>query len=302
MALLSVECKYVTEDCIREWKTAGSNFKLQAPVPAARFIYELCWTMVRGELPFTKCRIALDSVEFSEKQVKEDAASILADTVAHMGQELTLPGECRGRLIELAKWLVESGLIPVRLLQERCEAEFLWESEMIKIKAAELKAKEVRVNTRLLYQQTKFNLLREESEGYAKLVTLLCQCGSGGLTHRTASAAISTIKSLIGHFDLDPNRVFDIVLECFELQPENDAFLELIPIFPKSHAAHILGFKFQYYQRQDVNEPVPDGLYRLTAELVKAYFIDLDNIYAHLLPKDEEAFEHYEEISKKAIG
>lgn len=301
MALLSVECKYVTEDCIREWKTAGSNFKLQAPVPAARFIYELCWTMVRGELPFTKCRIALDSVEFSEKQVKEDAASILADTVAHMGQELTLPGECRGRLIELAKWLVESGLIPVRLLQERCEAEFLWESEMIKIKAAELKAKEVRVNTRLLYQQTKFNLLREESEGYAKLVTLLCQCGSGGLTHRTASAAISTIKSLIGHFDLDPNRVFDIVLECFELQPENDAFLELIPIFPKSHAAHILGFKFQYYQRQDVNEPVPDGLYRLTAELVKAYFIDLDNIYAHLLPKDEEAFEHYEEISKKRL-
>ena len=31
---------------------------------------------------------------------------------------------------------------------------------------------------------------------------------------------------------------------------------------------------------------------------MKAYFIDLDNIYAHLLPKDEEAFEHYEEISK----
>lgn len=29
---------------------------------------------------------------------------------------------------------------------------------------------QVRVNTRLLYQQTKFNLLREESEGYAKLV------------------------------------------------------------------------------------------------------------------------------------
>lgn len=301
MALLSVECKYVTEDCIREWKTAGSNFKLQAPVPAARFIYELCWTMVRGELPFTKCRIAFDSVEFSEKQLKEDAASILADTVSHMGQELTLPGEYRGRLIELAKWLVESDLISARLLQERCEAEFLWESEMIKIKAAELKAKEVRVNTRLLYQQTKFNLLREESEGYAKLVTLLCQCGSGGLTHRTASAVISTIKSLIGHFDLDPNRVFDIVLECFELQPENDAFLELIPIFPKSHAAHILGFKFQYYQRQDVNESVPDGLYRLTAELVKADFIDLDNIYAHLLPKDEEAFEHYEEISKKQL-
>jgi hypothetical protein len=50
------------------------------------------------------------------------------------------------------------------------QAEFLWEAEMIKIKAPDMKSKEVRVNTRLLYQQTKFNLLREESEGYAKLV------------------------------------------------------------------------------------------------------------------------------------
>ena len=29
---------------------------------------------------------------------------------------------------------------------------------------------QVRVNTRLAYTQTKFNLLREESQGYAKLV------------------------------------------------------------------------------------------------------------------------------------
>ncbi|KAF2545441.1 hypothetical protein F2Q70_00020755 [Brassica cretica] len=63
--------------------------------------------------------------------------------------------------------------------------EFLWEAEMVKIKAQDLKGKEVRVsnfckhciivtykfaigtavrlNTRLLYQQTKFNLLREKA-------------------------------------------------------------------------------------------------------------------------------------------
>ncbi|KAG5553626.1 hypothetical protein RHGRI_011500 [Rhododendron griersonianum] len=128
-----------------------------------------------------------------------------------------------------AKWPVESALVPPRLFQEHCEEEFLSKSEMIKIRAADLKSKEqvkvkgwaracgqseewvvlgsplehmkgvfkvtsvmqgdwwvkrlflvpilyeelakksVRVNTRLLYKQTKFNLLREESEGYAKL-------------------------------------------------------------------------------------------------------------------------------------
>ena len=103
---------------------------------------------------------------------------------------------------------------------------------------------------------------------------------------------------------------FNQVLECFELQPDNNVFLELIPIFPKvgingspdqfyawhvelnskllcshdfvffiqSHASQILGFKFQYYQRMEVNSPAPFGLYKLTALLVKAEFIDLDSM------------------------
>ncbi|BBM99302.1 THO complex subunit 2 [Marchantia polymorpha subsp. ruderalis] len=301
MAVLALECKYVTEEYVKEWKSNNSARKLSIEVPPARFVYELCWTVIRGELPQSKCRLALDAVGLTDHAAKEDTSSVLADTIAHMGQELTLPGESRTRLIELAKLLVQIDLVPMRLLQERCEAEFLWEAEMIRIKANELKSKEVRVNTRLLYQQTKFNLLREESEGYAKLLTLLCQRGPDGLTKQTSTAVVSTIKSLIGHFDLDPNRVFDIVLECFELQPDNSAFLELIPLFPKSHTSHILGFKFQYYQRTEVEDPVPTGLYRLAATLIKEDFIDLDSIYAHLLPKDEDALEQYEEISKRRI-
>lgn len=302
MALLAaLEWKYVTEDHIREWKSGSSPPTLHLEVPPARFIYELCWAVVRGDLPLSKCRVALDSVEFAEAFFKEETSSLLADTVAHMGQELTLPGEFRTRLIELAKWLVENGLTTLRLLQERCEAEFLWEAEIIKIKALDLKSKEVRVNTRLLYQQTKFNLLREESEGYAKLITLLSQRGPDGLTERTAPVVISTLKSLIGHFDLDPNRVFDIVLECYELQTENKAFLELIPLFPKSHTSHILGFKFQHYQRAEVEENVPTGLYILAATLIKAEFIDQDSVYAHLQPRDEDAFTEYEELAKRRL-
>ncbi|MCI06725.1 THO complex subunit 2-like, partial [Trifolium medium] len=106
-------------------------------------------------------------------------------------------------------------------------------------------------------------------------VTLLCR-DSEAPTQKGSASTIGIIKSLIGHFDLDPNRVFDIVLECFELQPDNDVFIELIPIFPKSHASQILGFKFQYYQHMEVSNPVPYGLYRLAALLVKQDFIDLD--------------------------
>ncbi|KAJ6952068.1 hypothetical protein NC653_041277 [Populus alba x Populus x berolinensis] len=295
-----MECLYVTEEFLRELKGGNHSFRLPHPVPILRFLYELSWNLVRGELPFQKCKAALDSVEFVDKVSAVGLGSNFADIITQMAQDLTMSGEYRSRLIKLAKWLVESALVPLRFFQERCEEEFLWEAEMIKIKAQDLKGKEVRVNTRLLYQQTKFNLLREESEGYAKLVTLLYQ-GSEDTTENTSAATIGIIKSLIGHFDLDPNRVFDIVLEYFELQPDSNVFLELIPIFPKSHASQILGFKFQYYQRIELNSHVPFGLYKLTALLVKEEFIDLDSICAHLLPKDDEAFEHYNTFSSKRL-
>lgn len=46
----------------------------------------------------------------------------------------------------------------------------------------------------------------------------------------------------------------------------------------QSHASQILGFKFQYYQRMEVNNSVPFGLYQLTALLVKKEFIELDSM------------------------
>ena len=46
----------------------------------------------------------------------------------------------------------------------------------------------------------------------------------------------------------------------------------------QSHASQILGFKYQYYQRMEVNNRVPPGLYQLTALLVKEEFIDLDSM------------------------
>lgn len=56
------------------------------------------------------------------------------------------------------------------------------------------------------------------------------------------------------------------------------SFTDSWPIFLQSHASQILGFKFQYYQRMEVNSTVPFGLYQLTALLVKKDFIDLDSM------------------------
>jgi hypothetical protein len=50
-------------------------------------------------------------------------------------------------------------------------------------------------------------------------------------------------------------------------------------VLHQTHASHILGFKFQYYQRPEVEDSVPAGLYRLAATLIKEDFIDLDSMY-----------------------
>jgi THO complex subunit 2 len=88
MALSAIRCQYVTEDCIREWKSTNSARKLAISVTPSRFVFELCQTVVRGELPITKCRVALDAVHLAEPLTKEETASLLVDTIAHLGQEV----------------------------------------------------------------------------------------------------------------------------------------------------------------------------------------------------------------------
>lgn len=44
---------------------------------------------VRGELPFQKCKAALDSVEFSDKVSDHELASSFADIITQMSQDVS---------------------------------------------------------------------------------------------------------------------------------------------------------------------------------------------------------------------
>ena len=131
--------------------------------------------------------------------------------------------ESRGRLLASARALLAGGWVSAQTLLENSEGEFLEELQLIKTTALEWKKKEVRVNTKVVYNQTKFNLLREESEGYAKALVVLNEAAGGGaLRPATLPGVTQALQALIGAFDLDPNRVFDLVLDrcallCFAL-------------------------------------------------------------------------------------
>lgn len=48
-----------------------------------------------------------------------------------------------------------------------------------------------------------------------------------------------------GYFDLDPNRVLDIVLEAFENHVDNMGYIRVVQLFRPTFIPHIIGFKLQ---------------------------------------------------------
>lgn len=74
----------------------------------------------------------------------------------------------------------------------------------------------IRQQTNLLYRQSNYNLLREETEGYSKLVTELFTTSSGeALSSEIVEETFERVKGMIGAFDLDVGRVLDVTLDVF---------------------------------------------------------------------------------------
>lgn len=97
------------------------------------------------------------------------------------------------------------------------------------------------------YKQNKFNLLREQSEGYSKLTTEITsslgpphspQSGlpaeASTVTESRARPVWEKVISLIGYFDLDPNRALDIILDILSthLATHYSFFLALLSYSP----------------------------------------------------------------------
>jgi THO complex subunit 2 len=74
----------------------------------------------------------------------------------------------------------------------------------------------VRKATHALYRQSNYNLLREETEGYSKLMTeYFTTVNSQPPSQEVVSETYQRVNALIGAFDLDIGRVLDVTLDVF---------------------------------------------------------------------------------------
>lgn len=95
---------------------------------------------------------------------------------------------------------------------------------------------------------------------------------------------------------MDPNRVLSLVLDAYECDPSNGAFLALVAQFKKAYLPHVLGFKFQFYaasRAANANAeaaaavepgPAPHSLHRLAASLLARGLVSLGDVLPHLSP------------------
>lgn len=228
----------------------------------------------------------------ARREQRAELAAVLVDVVwvvdlqYDAGEGGGLPAE-RQALADLVLHAMERQYVAPALAKERLDQELLEAAQAIQSGEVFYK-KQVRINTVMLYKQQKFNLLREETEGFAKLLVLLLDWVPRA--GEPADALFHKVISLIGYFELDPNRVLDVVLDEFAFALGKHAmFVGLLRAFafPAATLASILGFKLQFLATQRDAEAA-DGLLAVVAHLLRAGLLALEQVYPALAPADDE--------------
>lgn len=171
----------------------------------------------------------------------------------------------------------------------------------------------VRTNTNMLYKQKRFNLLREESEGYSKLIVEIYTTAYSRKNMQQVDSTASAIVSLIGYFDLDPIRTLDVFLDICAMNfvahasffiavlkkspwwpstPCTPTSLDSICEGGNNMAVQLLGFKLKSLAAN--GDSTPENLLMLIAVLIKEGFISLGGIYPFLDPPDDVLKELHE--------
>lgn len=285
----------------------------------------------------------------SELMASGQQASEPASVAIHSTDSIPLP-VARQRLGGLVSELLLTSILNEGQVSERLEQGLLALTGLISNEQF-FQRRSVQLRTARLFKQQKYNLLREENEGYTALITeivtnlgpsiVAARCrdvGASGFAeesatvieqespsvrNRRAARVMNNVQALIGYFDLDANRVLDIILDLFaaEVKRHYPFFLALLAESPWAKAeapsarlsssngtssnifggvdldlsldsgdricAQLLGFKFAHYCHADTTESTPEELYLLAALLIKVGIVRFVDIYPHLSPGDD---------------
>jgi THO complex subunit 2 len=196
---------YLTDDVVSAWHAKGRQSVLDAlenvedkDMVSNTVIQELLRTTLDGRLSAGECAEVLKQVAPTD-----ELQSVFGDTLALLDDiDWKNP---------VLKTLIHHAGLSAHLLRNELDIEPLSALGLVRNTFSTIRN---RKTTNLIYRQANFNLLREESEGYSKLITEYFHAANAGLTSDLiAEDTFQRIKALVGSFDLDVGRVLDITLD-----------------------------------------------------------------------------------------
>ncbi len=217
---------YITDDVLARWRDTGRKDLLASAIQAQHDEDAIALGTIFQELLRLSSSGRLDS---------NDAGNLLRELFElppHADMESSMDGsgptamfdarllflDCLSVFADdevppsLRDFVIATGIAP-SLLRRHLEVPLL---EALGLVRSTFNRMGIRKTTNLLYRQSNYNLLREESEGYSKLMTeLFTTSNNGPPTGETVEATFERVKALVGAFDLDVGRVLDVVLDVF---------------------------------------------------------------------------------------
>lgn len=215
---------YLTQEVCDSWQTGVEKDVLQQGVEAMReengttltaILQELVYSVVYGRLSPSDAGALAKAILQNENTGSDvQSPSSATSSQAALLDSISLIFEANSAMPvdRLSAFLVATA-IPPELLRLELDASLLEKLDLIRNTFNRMG---IRKQTNLLYRQANFNLMREESEGFAKLMTeLFTTSGNEPPTAEVVEDTVEKVKAMIGAFDLDVGRSLDVVLDVF---------------------------------------------------------------------------------------
>jgi THO complex subunit 2 len=213
--------EFVTEDVVATWTDGGRDTMLSKMQDTIRTADEMAIAEIAQELVQSSLALRLPPTDAGEvvKQLAEleDRADEQPSTIQTAVMEfISVSPDIEHMPLaaapSLRRFLIHSG-IDADVLRRDFDGSLLVKLALLRDTFARMG---IRRATNVLYKQSNYNLMREESEGFAKLMTeLFTTAGNEPSTAEIVEDTVEKVKAMIGAFDLDVGRTLDVILDVF---------------------------------------------------------------------------------------
>ncbi|KAF2744267.1 hypothetical protein M011DRAFT_449780 [Sporormia fimetaria CBS 119925] len=221
--------RIITQPRVDTWATQGR-----------KAVFDIASQALAGDDALTLCILfeELAHAAIDHVLVAEEVGSLVADILAGPSSDAL---DATSLFLDTVSTLADMGAVPAQLktllrasridpLRMRSDFENNLLSGLDLVRPTFPRVA-IRKATHALYRQSNYNLLREESEGYSKLITeYFTTVQNHPPNGEVATETFQRVKALIGAFDLDVGRVLDVTLDVFAnlLVKHNRFFVKML--------------------------------------------------------------------------